>query len=497
LSNSERKSYKLTVGAPQDAVVQVLDGQDNVVGGPGSTTLPQGVYSVRAEIAGRIAEQMVRLTRDRTINVNPPRFSSAPIAEATNSHEYYSYPAQDLSTKKSAPALGPGPHTSSLFVFIRTPRQELYHGETLAQGLVLLDAAGNVASTFAAGETVVDTHGFVAFTADVTPGAYRLVSSGDGSRELGLEVPAGWQLQVFLIFRERVLLESATLFMARPNVGFRREDEVASDVDLALKALQNRAAPLPEAAKHRLLEGKFDNPMLGLLGAHLVLRLPKPERWYVDMVLGNLLGLIGPEPDVLALQLMAAERFDLPPGPVRLSRPPMLRAGFEGVTSVAAKMPDVIEEGSLFEQVSTRLYADSPWVTWEPLVRDAEVPPEAPAVPLPPPGWGWGEERTFPTPAGDEMTEGAFRMPAPAPAPEPEPEARPGPEKVQWSWLHAALLDSLQKRSTPFEPARLAARLQVSQRVLNRALDELRTMVRDPSALEEHYGEVPESLPPF
>ena len=493
MSNSERRSYTLTVNAPDEAVVQVLDGQDNVVGGRGSTSLPHGVYSVRAEIAGRIAEQMVRLTADRTIGVEPPRFSSAPIAAATNSHEYYSYPAQTLSTQNTAPPLGNGPYASSLFIFIRTPRRELYNGEKLAKGLTLFDAEGSPVSAFRPSETVVDSAGFVAFTAPATPGAYRLVSSGEGARELGLEIPAGWQLQVFLTYRERVLLESATLLMARPDVGFRRDDQVANDVDLALKALQNRAAPLPEAAKHRLLEGKFDNPMLGLLGAHLVLRLPKPETWYVDMVLGNLLGLIGPEPDVVALQLMAAERFGRPADSLRISRPPMLRAGLEGVTSVAAKTPDVIEEGSLFEEVSTHLYADSPWVTWEPLATGAQhaAQENLPRVEA------WEPDVAYPpAPAGDVMTEGAFEI-APAPAPEPEPEAAPAAARVQWNWLHAALLDSMQKRSTPLEPARLAERLNVSQRVVEHALNELRTIVKDRQALLENYGEIPKGLPLF
>jgi hypothetical protein len=508
LSSSDREHYTLTAEAPLEAVVQVLDENDNVVGGRGSHSLPLGIYTVRAEISGRIAEEMVRLTRDRTITVYPPRFLSAPIANASNSHEYYSYPAERLSTVLTrAVSIGEGPFSARLFIFIRTPYMQLYRGEPLAENLVLLDGDGSVVSTFRHDEVVVDGAGYLAYSVSITPGSYRLVTAGAEGRELGLEIPANWQLQVFLIYRDRVLLESATCFLARKDVGFRREDEVASDVDFALSALNNRAAELPDETRDRLLSGKFENPMLGLLAAHLLLQAPEPDSGLLGVVLANLYRLLGAEPDVVALELMMADRFQRPLPALQLARPPMLRAGFEGVTRIAARAPEVIAADSLCERISTQLYTDSPWVTWQPLpdlatargtadesimldTFEATEPGDDEATD----GGGYGSATALESYESATVEEGYGSGDAPSPKSESAPMVDPG---VQWSWVHAALLDSLQTRAASTDPAVLAERLRVSQSVVRRALDELRVIAKDPSALESVYGEVPTSLPDF
>ncbi len=456
MSSSDRKSWTLAVNAPRDARVSVLDGEDNVVAsgiGSLSATLPQGLYSVRAETAGRIAEELVRLNGARDVHLEPPRFSSAPIAEASNSHEYYGYPAEHWSKTPTRAPVGGG---SRLFVFVRMPKREMYSGEPLAAHLQLRDGQGNVVSMFTPAETITDmSAGFLAFCMDLAPGPYRLAyDAPENARELSLEIPLGWDLQVFLTFRRRPLLESATLLMARYGAGFRRDDEIANTVDLALKSLQDNVATFPSEQMAALLQDKFDNPMLGLLGAHLLMRRREVPLGLMHQILANLFGLIGPEPDVLALQMLLDEREKLL-APVQISRPPMLRAAFDGIIRISATRPDVVVEGSLFESVALRVFADSPWVTWEPKPSH-----EMESVVL----------------------EGYFGA---------------TPAEPEFTWLHTAILDALHRRKSPIDREKLAERLRVSPRVLERAVSELKSRTATDAGLESlksFYGDVPEAL---
>jgi hypothetical protein len=49
-------------------------------------------------------------------------------------------------------------------------------------------------------------------------------------------------------------------------------------------------------------------------------------------------------------------------------QPPMLRPGLQAVLAEAARRPSIIRRGSPLRQIASRIYADTPWSTWKPIL---------------------------------------------------------------------------------------------------------------------------------
>jgi len=141
---------------------------------------------------------------------------------------------------------------------------------------------------------------------------------------------------------------------------------------------------VPGEVRSELLYGKFHNPMLGLIGAHLLLMAAEPKREYVDMVLGNLRwNLLGDVPDVRALEWRAWQRLggDRPPQ-APFIEPPMLRAGLRAVIDADAEVGGLVPADGILSWISLYQRADSAWTTWSPPVQvHAEPRPERTARP--------------------------------------------------------------------------------------------------------------------
>ena len=157
-------------------------------------------------------------------------------------------------------------------------------------------------------------------------------------------------------------------------------------VDTGLQSLQTGSSELTSAVDV-LLRNKFVNPMLGFIGAHLLVnrarQLPpdSAERQECDSllqtVMGNLEKLASDAPDTIALQTLAAIHFGGPVPTVSLGVPPMLRSGLSAVVFAAAEYQQLIEEDSLADRVASQMFQDSPWTTWDnrPHIPFVELPP--------------------------------------------------------------------------------------------------------------------------
>lgn len=110
---------------------------------------------------------------------------------------------------------------------------------------------------------------------------------------------------------------TAKIFMPHVSQGFNPSDRYTQVVDAAVTTLQQGGDFFPKDAIDFLLREKFYDPMLGLLGAHFLLRRADLRENYVHIVLDNLENLIPGSPDVQALRLMAAEclGWDIPRTP--------------------------------------------------------------------------------------------------------------------------------------------------------------------------------------
>jgi predicted flap endonuclease-1-like 5' DNA nuclease len=354
-------------GSAADTRITVYDGWDEVRGegeGRVDLQLPKGLYTVRAERAGMSWEKVIRHETVTTKRLQEPvRVSATPMFDTSTHHEYYIGPAGSSSRQDTRPAIDG--NNGRLFIFLRAFSQENYHGENLAENLCLLDDRGQVVSEFSLDETHRDVSGSLGFSAPARQGTYLLQYRGEPPREMPLYVYPGLATQLFLMYQGGLRFETAKIFMPYVSQGFDPSDRDTQVVDAAVTTLQQGREFFPKDATDYLLSGKFSDPMLGLLGAHFLLKWPELRENYFHLVLDNLENLIPGSPDVQALRLMAAERlgWDIPQTP--FDRAPMLRPALEAVLRLSSDYPELTPEKGLLECIATRFYVDSLWTSWE------------------------------------------------------------------------------------------------------------------------------------
>lgn len=496
-------------GLSPDAAVTVYDAHDHEAwSGRGETSgkleLPRGLYTIRVAVGGQFKETFVRLSDATSLGeLMPPRFTAAPLSGTATTHEYYAYTSQTLSKVATRPSLKPGASQESrLFVFVRALDQETYKGTDLSQKLFLLDENGNTVSDFSEAVTQRNlAHGWLALSAPGPVGFYRLLFTGSPPREVAVQLFRDWQTQIFILHHERPWLEGMRVFLARHNVGFDMNDEVAQAVDMAFDSLQSGLDRLPRRALDLLLYSKFDNPMLGLVGAHILLqRLRRRGQDHPDhnrdqnlleTVLGNLEGLVAGSPDLQALLVMAANTLGTKVVSRPFVRPPMLRAGMEEIIQAAAKEPSIVSENGFVDRVAEQMYVDSPWTSWQPfdtrrkmelLRRALEETPAATAAE----GMEKGE-MAVPLSVGDSLELPEVRRPT-SPAPMRVPTA--GPAGAYLDWVQLAILDEAERLQgmilsgrissrARLEVSRLAQRLGVTSQAVRRAVRELDELPND------------------
>ncbi|HKB38851.1 MAG TPA: hypothetical protein VKD72_20575, partial [Gemmataceae bacterium] len=368
----------------------VFDGQFQQVGrgfGRIQTKLAPGLYTVRLRAGGT--------TRDRLLSIGPSDtevvatypalsfVSAAPLEGSVKSRESQREAATQFASL-SAP-LGNG---SALFVFARNwdPTGPPLQGEAEpdpAQGLSIWDATGQqqIADLSAAGSGRMSGPSWVACSVLVEPGGYRLrqtLADGRGY-ELALVASPGWQTQVFLppLRRDKSdqspKFSGATILLSKDG-GFDPSSPGSRLVELARQALCRKVTAVTPEVIRQILSAKLNNPMLGLIGAHLVLASSSDQdhqALFTDplVLLRNLRGLLGDaHPDVEALALK------LTPGPsaFRFTYPPMLRRSWALVIDASTSQPELVPNDSPAARIASRVCGPEPWLVWRAGEDDTE-----------------------------------------------------------------------------------------------------------------------------
>jgi predicted flap endonuclease-1-like 5' DNA nuclease len=164
------------------------------------------------------------------------------------------------------------------------------------------------------------------------------------------------------------------------------EDQERSQrlTELARQGLMNRRDVLPYEVRD-MMWAKWENPMLGIYGAHLMLLDREPgygvprvehEEDPIDWglyctVVHNLRRLLGRHPDVEALAL---QHEDLADYDYRFEVPPMLRQSWALIQQATFHRPELVPAGSLASQTSDRLWGGSLWHLWQAPAESALLP---------------------------------------------------------------------------------------------------------------------------
>lgn len=341
------------------------------------TELAPGYYKIRFRAAGSYQEKLVELseaTGPVTVHGETVDYrSSVPIMNTSTSRETHAYPAEQLSHRVHR-HLGSG---SGLFVFARDlmpdgPRDAW-------RGVSVHHLDGTPLADLADGDSD-EEHAFAGLGLELDPGTYRLRvdTEGYGVYEMFLVTCPGWQTQVFGLAENfvaqgeqirRMALRSVSVLMARLGVGFHHDSPELRLADMARLGLREGRDVVRLDEMQQLLYGKFENPMLGIYGGHLlVAKRRNLDHELVETVMGNLLHLLGPHPDVLALHLRPGSMT--PPKELSFPTPPMLKSSWDLILQGTGRRNSLVPRESLSDLLSDGMLTSAPWL----LRRVPEVP---------------------------------------------------------------------------------------------------------------------------
>jgi hypothetical protein len=249
--------------------------------------------------------------------------------------------------------------------------------------IALIDAAGNTVLQF---DRPAADASKSKFFSELDPGAYILqLRFADTTVERAIFLPTSWQTQIFLRTPKRLTKSAwAEAFLTAPlllaGIG---QDISETSVDLAYVrvALQNLAAGRPSApvaqlrmsvqqAKEltvglppgnidQMLALKFTDPILGILGAHLMLLDSSYDNELLADVTANLERLVPQHPDVLSLRLRLDQSAAF-----QISDPPMLRSSWRIFVDATASLPNLLRPQSVAARVSANVLASGAWLGW-------------------------------------------------------------------------------------------------------------------------------------
>jgi len=377
---SESK-HVLNVKADDEiAEIAVYDGNMNVVSkgvGALQEALPAGLYRIKIRVGAETDEKLTALDRDQTVEFNQVTFASPiPLSNTIKTHEYHVAAAQEASQNVRT-RINTG---ASIMVFARewSPEGNRSLGNP-AQGLSLLDSNEQLLSEIwkeAAVRNDSNQDASAGWRADVKPGSYFLRLELDDADKTTLLRPffvsPGHQLQIFCLIGshavdeagERTIIRRADLAAAAvvisPYGSFSPDDHLARLSELACNSLSRSRGLLPQSLIDDLLADKFDNPMLGLFGAHLLLRDRPDDTELFRIVTNNLLRMLGPDhPDLQTLWWHRPDGNLLGDG--RLHDLPMLRASWDFAVDRSIKTLDVLSFGTFYSKL-TRIIPSAPWM---------------------------------------------------------------------------------------------------------------------------------------
>ena len=373
-SNTMVERVQLSVHAecPQTEII-VIDGNfARVAEGVKDLTLElaPGIYKVKYKAGSLTREEHVTLMPGsqykNIVAPDMPLASSAPLQGIETTHDG---DALDATRHSLEPSLSVG-EGSQLFLLTRD-----------LEGKGSQNAAADLTLHTIEGRLLVDFSQMkgprVGCTVDLDPGSYRLrVRAGAvGKLEQIIHTCKGWQTQIFLLSRpylgsremRRADLVNAALLMARIGVGFDPTRPDLKWTEIARLVLADRHAGLATEKIDQMLCKKFDNPLLGIYGAHLLLLSRGPDRVVLRTIIEYLQELVPAHPDVQALELWLDHRR----APAcKFAVPPMLSSSWRIIINASVYNQDIVPAGSLGARIADRLWGSGAWLIWH-------APPDA------------------------------------------------------------------------------------------------------------------------
>lgn len=383
------------------------------------TKQPKGIYSIKVRLGRETIERLVVLDRQKTETFEAMQrlASPIPILGTARSHEYQAE-GTFRHTRRVDFKSGKG---AEIFLSTRYWASEADRAGRRRRHSAVHPAAGIGLYPWRSGSrsmpaALVDFEKtewldqtrdpWSASTVQVNPGVYVVGWNSKDGRHFEFPVVASpkWQTQIYL--RRRIqneteqfqasALSDLSITMERmSNAGGRADQNYwnrMAMLDSARIALAHDR-PLLSRDVSNLLLRKFDNPILGILGLHMMLvarkqaagntrstsRSVDPELdpqindpHLYDTVIRNLRSLVGGQnhPDVEALSLVSRDPKVRARGPFQ--SPPMFRAGWDVMIEASRKNPELVP-APLWREVALMTEL-RPFLIWQHSSEEGALP---------------------------------------------------------------------------------------------------------------------------
>jgi hypothetical protein len=350
--------------------------------------VPPGEYEVVARFVGASERRTLKVERGdpvEAVTFEQHEFrlhSAVPLEGTVTSRETHQRAAEEYSSTNTWDTGYTG--NSSLFILVRSLNAGRH--PRFATGLEVLDDSGRLLAELKGKRVSAGEPGCVAFRAQLPPGGYllrRAARAGETpERVQPLYLCAGWQTEVYVPATDAPSLRLLSLRMPPFGARFVPASEEGLAAEAILEGLRRgRNLAGSETMINRLLEAKFHDPFLGILGATALClgrnESRSPERRKdLEVVLDHLERLVDGHPDVRAMRLLLDETARSIPFP------PLLRANLRPLRRTALQHPALVPPGSLTDIVIATPLALGSWTAWRSLVQapSTALPAEGPAV---------------------------------------------------------------------------------------------------------------------
>ncbi|MEI4234156.1 hypothetical protein [Roseovarius sp. D22-M7] len=334
-----------------------------------------GFYKVRFRAGASQHDELVEVSGEeatREVIGEPVLFrSAAPILNTTTFDADQAGLAADWSREPQS--IGDG---AELFVFLR---EEDAKKAFDPEGVSVHDLKGAKVVDLSAGR-IEETARCAGICLRLDPGTYRLRVSkaGLGDYEIFVTLSPDWQVQVFLAFetftKGEVTVRAASLrrsaiFMRLRGMTFDPEEPNTRLTELAKQALLQGRNIVSDEMINRFLHGKFQDPMMGLFAAHILLATHPRNRDLIAIVLMNLGRLIGETSDLAALRLAARKGRE---AKTTIESPPLLAASWRSLTKATRQNASLIAPMSVPGQIAHNIADGGAW-----LLHRVSTDPEA------------------------------------------------------------------------------------------------------------------------
>lgn len=326
-----------------------------------------GIYKVRFRSGASQHDKLIEVSGvDEHVNVQGPPIlfrTSAPIDMTLSTHEYQSGPAQASSNNINR-MFGVG---GELFVFLREENEEQ---SFFARGLTIHSLDGTELISIESGDVDIQSR-WAAINLSIDPGTYSIRAASDqiGTYEIFVTVSQDWQTQVFLVMDEfwyenisfRIpSLRSASVLMSRLGLGFNPYSETVRLSELARQALEQGRSVISTQIMNKLLHEKFEDPMLGIIAAQLLMQRHRPNWELLRTVTNNLLNILGDHPDVQALLIAMKNQTNIDVDSI--NNPPLMRKSWDNIVRASRRRANIVQPNSPNALIANEVVTGGPWL---------------------------------------------------------------------------------------------------------------------------------------